>query len=147
MISIFNKKLDTLIKIGNVDWITFMPREYEDKPNVIIEFGNGFHFARHAQKCEDCGLFLKAFGSKTLDWYITYNEKIHRLDLSTLGSKDYYDNEIKFTSSTYNYGTRMKLIIHPMTTDDGDIQSFLKRAIADEDYETACLIRDLEKPV
>lgn len=147
MISIFNKKLDFQINIGKVDWITFMPREFEEVPNVVIEMKNGFNFMRHGETCKECGKFLSDFGSNTLDWFIKYDDKIKRLDLSTLGSKEYFSNHIVFTNSIYDYGTRLKLIIHPLTTEKEDIQKYLAELIEREDYETACLVRDLDKPV
>lgn len=143
MISIFNKKLDVQINIGDVDWIQFTPREYDDIPNVIIEMKNGFDYMRHAQTCDECGKFISALGTKSLDWYISYNNKIMRLDLTTLNSKEFFNNHLTYTNSYYKYGTTMKLIIHPLSTNKADIENYLKELIEKEDYETACLIRDL----
>lgn len=147
MISIFNKKLDVRINIGDVDWITFMPREYEEVPNVVIELKNGFDFMRHARTCAECGKFMDAFGTKTLDWYISYNDNTKRLDLSTLNSKEYFNNHLVFTNSYYDYGTRIKLIIHQLSTNKEEIESYLQELVQREDYETACLIRDLDENV
>ncbi|MFD0962501.1 hypothetical protein [Pseudofulvibacter geojedonensis] len=143
MISIFNKKLEVHINISDVDWIKFTPREYEDIPNVIIEMKNGFDFIRHSQTCDECRKFVSALATNSLDWYISYNDKIKRLDLSTLNSKEYYNNHLTYTNSDYNYGTTIKLIIHPLSTDKVDIENYLQELLEREDYETACLIRDL----
>lgn len=99
----------------------------------------------HAMTCDDCTQFVKAFGTKSLDWYIYYNEKTKRLDLSTLNSKKFYNNHIRYINSDYKHGTTMKLIIHPLSTDKADIENYLQELIKKEDYETACLIRDLNK--
>ena len=54
MIKIFNKKLNSEILIDEtVDWIQFNPRDYEDKPYVIIEMKE-FSFLHHAENCTDC---------------------------------------------------------------------------------------------
>jgi protein-arginine kinase activator protein McsA len=145
MIKIFNTKLDVQINIELEDWVTFTPLDYQDVPNVIIELKNGFDFSRHARQCDDCGKFLSEFGSNTLDWYISYSGKIKRLDLSTLNSKEYYNNQIVFTNSEHDYGTKLKLMIHSLSTDKNDIQEYLERVLKNEDYETACKIRDLDK--
>jgi protein-arginine kinase activator protein McsA len=145
MIKIFNKKLDIQINIGNVDWVTFTPRDYEEVPNVIIEFKNGFNFFEHAENCTDCGRFFSDFGSKTFDWYIEYMDKVKRLDLSTLDGKEYYNNKIQMNYSLHTFGTTMKLIIHSLSTDTADIEKYKEWLIENEDYETACLLRDLHK--
>lgn len=143
MISIFNKKNDVQINIDDVFWVQFSPREYDDIPNVIIELKNGFDFIRHSLSCEDCGKFVAAFGTKSLDWYISFNNKIMRLDLSTLNSNEFYNNQLTYTNSYYNFGTTIKLIIHPLSTNKLEIENYLKQLIEKEDYETACLVRDL----
>lgn len=143
MISIFNKKLGVQINIADVDWVIITPREYDEIPNVIIEMKNGFNFMRHAQSCDECAKFVSALGTKTLDWYISYNNKVKRLDLTTLNSKEFFNNQLSYINSYYNYGTTMKLIIHPLSTDKEDIETYLQELLEREDYETACLIRDL----
>ena len=61
MIKIFNKKLNSEIQIDeSADWIQFNPRDYEDKPYVVIEMKE-FSFPHHANKCSDCKKFLDFF--------------------------------------------------------------------------------------
>lgn len=146
MITIFNKKLNTEIYIDDkADWVTFTPRYYDEIPYVIIELKHGFNFTHHASNCKDCKSFLNAFGTKTLDWYINFCDKTKRLDLSTLNSKECFNNQINFTISKFDYGTRLKLMIHPLSTKKKDIENYLAELIKDENYDEACLIRDLDK--
>lgn len=89
MIKIFNRKLEAEILINeNSSWIQFNPRDYEDKPYVIIELKE-FSFPQHAYECNDCGKFLSAFGQNSLDWYISYSNKIFRLDTSKIRGIQY----------------------------------------------------------
>lgn len=143
MIKIFNKKTNATILIDEkVDWIQFTPRDYEEKPYVIIEMKE-FSFPHHAIKCSDCKKFLESFGKETFDWYITYNDKTFRLDTRQIGKKGYPENEIKITHSDYNPGTKMTLVFHSIPTDKLEINNLLEIAVEKEDYENACILRDL----
>jgi len=142
MIKIFNPKLEVEILIEQSEWVSFMPRDYEDIPNVILEFQNGFNFIAHAKICNDCKQFVKAFGTKNIEWYIKYNNKIMRLDLSDFSNK-YNSNKINFTNSYYMYGSRLKLNIHELSLDKEEIQKYLDVLISNEKYEEACMVRDL----
>lgn len=143
MISLFNKKLDVKILIDEkADWIHFNPRDYEDVPYVIIEMKE-FSFHHHASKCKDCKTFLESFGEESVDWYISYDSKIFRLDTERIGKSGYPQNEIKVTMSDYNPGTKMTLVFHKLPTDKEDLEVHLKSAEENEDYKKACVIRDL----
>ncbi len=142
---IFNKKIEAEILIDeNVEWIQFNPRDYEEKPYVIIEMKQ-FNFAAHANKCSDCKKFLDSFGKESLDWYISYSDKVFRLDTGQIGQKGFPKNEIKFTISDYNPGTKLTLVFHKLPTDKTEIKTLLEIAVEKEDYENACILRDLIK--
>jgi hypothetical protein len=143
MIKIFNSKLGAEILIDeSVDWIQFNPRDYEEIPYVIIEFKE-FDFPRHAIKCSDCRAFMDSLGSETVDWYITYSNKKFRLNLKHFGQDTYPKNQITVTMSDYNPGTKLTLVFHELPTDKEQLDLLLKQAELDEDYENACVIRDL----
>ncbi|MFT0716847.1 UvrB/UvrC motif-containing protein [Flagellimonas lutimaris] len=143
MIRIFNKKLDAEILIDeNVEWIQFNPRDYEDKPYVTIEM-KGFNFPAHGNKCSDCKKFLDSFGKDSLHWYISYSNKVYRLDTKHIGQKGYSENEIKVTMSDYNPGTKLTLVFHKIPTDATELKSLLANAVENENYEKACVLRDL----
>lgn len=143
MIRIFNPKLNTQIIIEKSDWVNFMPRDYEDIPNVIIEFKNGFNFLKHAKTCKGCKRFVQDFGKSTIEWYIQFNEKTLRLDLSNFKEGSYYSNKASFTSSSYMYGSTLKLIVHKLSTDKEEIQAYLNELVKNERFEEACMVRDL----
>lgn len=143
MIKIFNKKLNSEILIDeSVDWIQFSPRDYEEKPFVVIEMKE-FSFLQHANKCSDCKKFLDSFGKESVDWYISYSNKIFRLDTKQIGIKGHAENEIKVTMSDYNPGTKMTFVFHRLPTDKVELQNLLESAVDNEDYENACILRDL----
>jgi hypothetical protein len=145
MIKIFNRKLEAEILIDeHSSWIQFNTRDYEDKPYVIIELKE-FSFPQHAYKCEDCGKFLSAFGKDSLDWYISYSNKVFRLDTSKIGGIEYPSNEIKVTMSDYDPGTKMTLVFHELPTEVAKLQNLLKEAVEVENYTKACVLRDLIK--
>ncbi len=125
-----------------VDWIQFTPRDHEERPYIIIEMKE-FDFLRHAEKCRDCKEFISAFGNHSLDWHISYNDKVFRLDVEQIGKGEYPHNEIKLTMSDYNPGTKLTLIFHPWPTDKTKLKILLQNSVLDEIYEDACIIRDL----
>lgn len=143
MIRIFNPKLNTEIIIEKSEWVTFMPRDYEDIPNVIIEFHNGFNFLTHAKTCKDCQKFVQAFGTLNMEWYIQFNEKILRLDLVNFNNDSYYSNKASFTNSSYVYGSTLKLKVHKLSTNKEEIQAYLNELVKKERFEEACMVRDL----
>lgn len=145
MIVIFNTKLDSEILIDETQsWIQFTPRHYEEKPFVMIEFKN-FNFVKHAYGCEDCKKFMNAFGQESVDWYIKYGDKVFRLDTKEIGPGKYPHNEIKVTMSDFDPGKKITLIFHQIPIDKFEINSLLQKAIANENYESACILRDLLK--
>jgi hypothetical protein len=146
MITIFNNKLNVTIEFDATDWIQFTPRLYEDPPNVIIEMKNGFNYFHHAHTCEDCKTFIQALGIDSLDWYISYDQVIKRLDMASIGGREYYVNSLVYEVSSYTQGTKLKLIIHPLGTSEKERQEYLQELVDREDYEGACKIRDL-KPI
>lgn len=145
MIRIFNKKLGAEILIDeNVDWIQFNPRHYEEKPYVILEMKE-FNFPSHANKCSDCKKFLDSFGKESVDWYISYAEKTYRLDTKHVGQKGHPENQVTVTMSDFNPGTKLTLVFHDIPTDERELNTLLANAIDNEDYEKACVFRDLIK--
>jgi hypothetical protein len=143
MIRIFNIKLDVDILIDeSVDWIQFNPRHYEEKPYVILEM-NEFHFPSHANKCSNCKKFLDSFGKESVDWYISYSKNTYRLDTKQIGQKGHPENQITVTMSDYNPGTKLTLVFHDIPTDETELNTLLTNAVDKEDYENACVFRDL----
>lgn len=143
MIKIENKKLKVEILFDeNVNWIQFSPRDYEDKPYVIIEMKN-FNFFEHVKKCCECKKFIDSFGKETTDWFISYNKKIFRLDTKEIGIKTYPSNKITITNSDYNPGTKLILLFHEFQANKNELEKLLVTAIENEDYERACILRDL----
>ncbi len=143
MIRIFNKKLKLEIKIDEkADWIQFNRRDYDEKPFVIIEFKE-FNFPHHANSCNDCKGFINSFGQDTVDWCISYSDKVFRLDTSEIGKGDYPHNEIIVTMSDYNPGTKMTLVFNKLPTDKDELKIHLKNAELIEDYKQCCIISDL----
>jgi hypothetical protein len=146
MIRIFNKKLNVEILIDDkVEWVQFNPRHYEDKPYVIIEFKK-FSFPRHAKKCSDCKQFLEAFGKDSVDWYISYFDKLFRLNTKEVGKDGHPSNKvIDIPMSDYNPGSRLTLVFHELPTDKSELKSLLEKILSIENFEKACLLRDLIK--
>lgn len=143
MIRIFNEKLNLEIKIDEKsEWIQLTPRDYEDNPHVIIEF-KGFDLLRHAEKCADCTKFIDTFGKDSLDWHISYLDKVFRLDTKEIGNRIYPSNEIKVINSEFNSGTKMTLVFHLLRLSKDELKKLLKEAEKLENYENACIIRDL----
>lgn len=143
MIRIFNKKEDIEIRIDeSVDWITFMPKHYEDKPYLVIEFEN-FSFSHHALECKDCNIFLNSFGKDSTDWYISFSNNTYRLNTKNLGQKGHSENEIISTSSKYHNGSRLTLTFHEIPTELNELQKLLSSSLEFENYEKACILRDL----
>lgn len=143
MIRIFNKKLDSEIYIDEtVDWIQFSPRDYEEIPYVIIEMKN-FDFGRHANNCNECKSFMDSLGRDSVDWYISYSNKVYRLNTSKAGQGEYPSTELKITMSYYNPGSKLTLIFHEIPIDKGEIAILLEQAVEQENYKKACVLRDL----
>lgn len=143
MITIFNKKLNVEILINDkADFIQFSPRDYEEKPYVVIEIKN-FNLIEHSIKCVDCNKFLNSFGKNSTDWYISYSDKTYRLDMNELGKKNYPSNKITLTHSEYNSGTKLILRFHELPMKLEELEKLLMFSVEQEDYEQACIIRDL----
>lgn len=143
MIKIYNEKLRRSILIDDsVDWVIFTPRDYDDIAHVVIEFKD-FNYVMHAPHCPDCKDFTESFGKKSSDWYITWENKLFRLDTEHLGQKGYGMNQIKNTVSDYEDSSKLILIFHALPTEKSELESYLKRVIEEENYEEACRIRDL----
>lgn len=143
MIKIYNKKKDKEIIIDDsVDWVQFTPRDYEKNPYVRIEL-KGFDFLQHAQECEDCKSLLNAFGKDSIHWYVSYSDKVFRLDTSSIGQKTYGKNDIRTIVSGFESGTKMTLAFHPLPTNKSELQYLLAKEVEMENYEKACIIRDL----
>jgi hypothetical protein len=143
MIKIFNRKINSEIIINeNVSWIQFTPKHYEEKPYVTIEM-KGFNFVQHSNSCIDCKTFIESFGQESYDWYISYSNKIFLLNTKDIGGISYPSNKIVVTSSEYNSGTSLTLIIHELPVEKDKLEILLLEAVANENYEKACVLRDL----
>lgn len=143
MIKIYNKKRERSILVDDsVDWIVFTPKDYDDIPHVIIEFKN-FNYLIHAADCPDCKEFIQSFSTESADWYLSWGNKIFSLRTDGLGQKGYAKNQIKHTVSDHDDHSRLTLVFHNLPADNVKLESRLKEVIDTEDYEKACIIRDL----
>jgi hypothetical protein len=142
-ITIFNNKTTDKIIIEISENVFFHPKFYDPNPSAEIIFNNGFDLLRHSESCLSCKNFLLAFGTATIDWCLLYDNKTYRLDLSTLNGKDISKNQIKYSNSEFLIGTTIKLFIHKIPTDKEGLKASLEQALLIEDYELACLIRDV----
>jgi hypothetical protein len=145
MLKIYNRTNNNAILIDDkLGWVMVNLRDYDDPPHVIIEL-NGFDFMRHARSCEDCESFFDALKSKSEDWLMDFNGKKYFIRMNDLGSKEFGKNQIKMTHSEYNDGTRIQLEI--LKLDNWELDELEMNSIDIEDYEGACLYRDLKKEV
>ena len=145
MIKIFNKKKGTEITIDETySWIKLIPKDYEDQPYVKIEM-DGFDLLSHSIMCNDCKLFIDAIGTSTVDWIISYMDKTFRLDLSKSIDSDQSKSKIQYKNSNYEYGTNLTLYFHELPIDKNELEKLLNNAVAIENYENACVIRDIIK--
>jgi len=144
VLTIFNKKKDKSIQISNEDWVIFMPKDYLNPPFIEIIF-NGFDFYKHSIKCNDCGEFIRDFGTGTLDWCVNYMDKTERLDLLIFG-KNYVENNLTLKLSEYESGTKLKLYLNTnISTDKIQLQNKLEELVENEDYLKANKIHKLIK--
>jgi hypothetical protein len=143
MIKISNKKLGRSILIDDsVDWVVFTPKDYDDPPHVVIEFKN-FNYLIHATHCQDCKEFIESFSKDSRDWYLSWGNKVFSLRTDDLGQKGYGENQIKHTVSDYDDSSKLTLVFHDLPNDNDQLKARLQAVLQEEDYETACLIRDL----
>lgn len=143
MIKIFNKKTKEEISIDeSIDWVQFTPKHYEENPHAIIEL-RGFDFLNHARNCHDCSRFVAVFGKETFDWYIEFHGKIFILNFKEIGLKGYGENEMMLANREYFYGTRITLRFLDLPIDHCELKILLEQVLELEDYERACILRDL----
>jgi hypothetical protein len=121
--------------------IIIHPHEYDDDPYVEIKIGGDFHFLRHSHTCEDCGIFIKEFGTDSLNWFVLYNNNKYRLDMSGLGGQS--SNKILYKTSTYEFGSTLKLYFSKVPIEIEELEKLLASLVQTENYEKACDIRDL----
>ena len=140
-ITIFNPVRRLSIVIKDNAHVIIHPHNYEDVPYFELKLLNGLNFLHHKRKCKDCSGFLKDFGTDTLDWYLKFQNKHHRLDLSTLGGKG--GNIIKMVNAEYEYGTVFKLHLSTVPVEKTELEELLNALVLDENFEKACEIRDL----
>jgi hypothetical protein len=144
MLKIYNQVSNECILIDDqVGWINVTPRDYDQPPHFIIELQNGFDFMRHTRTCKDCNSFMEAlkFGSK--DWFLEFLGKKYLIYTKSLGSKEFGENQIKFTNSEYNFGTRIQFEV--LRLDPNQLKELEITAVGEDDFENACLYRDLQK--
>jgi len=139
-IKIYNPKSNNEILIDtSISGVIFHPRTYEEKPYFEIKLLNGFNLMNHAKTCADCGAFVNSLGKDTLDWYLNYNDKTYRLSLEKLGS----DTKFKYNNSYFEFGTILYLPVHEIPVDLDELIKLRDDLLQEEDYEKACVIRDL----
>lgn len=140
MFRIFNQKLKKSILFDDSkDVIKLNPRTYEEgTPHVLIELHN-FDLFRHSMTCEECKIFVNAFGKEDYDWRIEINGTTHRLKLSGFGNF-YSDNKASFESNSFFQGTKLKLNIDTDTVES--LKESLDILISEERYEECCPVRD-----
>lgn len=144
MIRIFNRKLQVEIRIDDqLDFVQLTPRDYDDEPFVLIEL-NGANFLHHAQNCSECSQFIKALGTRTVDWYIEYSGKVRRVDTQRLGL-DHGKSHIRYVNNRYFNGTKMCIGFNPLPLEKEALEKLLREKVLQEDYEEACILRDLIK--
>jgi hypothetical protein len=117
------------------------PHNYEDEPYIEIQIGCDFNFLRHSSECEDCGSLISSFGTNSLNWFIFFNNNKYRLDMSGLGGKS--KNIISYKTSTYEFGSTLKLYFSKVPIDIDQLEKHLASLVETENYESACHIRDL----
>jgi hypothetical protein len=140
IIRIFNPKSNHEILINtSASGVIFHPKAYEDKPYFEIKLLNGFNLHRHSLTCEDCGAFVKSLGKETVDWYLEFNKNTYRLSLEKLGT----DTKFKYINSEDEFGTILQLTVHEIPVDISSLIKLRDDLIEEENYEKACIIRDL----
>jgi hypothetical protein len=140
MVSIFNIIQNRSIQIDeSMPGISAISRSWDrEQPHVSITIP-GFVFYSHASKCSDCAEFLAAFGTKSVDWFISIRGEVHRLDLSEVGT-GYHENRIKCSIGPMINVTEFNLLI-----DDDTVESLTLLLEANEvleNYECCCAIRE-----
>jgi hypothetical protein len=89
--------------------------------------------------------FFDALKSKSEDWLMDFNGKKYFIRMNDLGIKKFGKNQIKMTQSEYNFGTRIQIEI--LKLDKLELDELELNSVEIEDYEGACLYRDLKKEV
>jgi len=141
ILKIYNSKTSSEIIIDDsVDWVIITPVIGVEPKHFKIEL-RGFFFNRHIHECNDCRSFLEAFGSNKNDWFIKYNHTKYKIFMDTVGDGSYGGNEIRSKISGYEYGTTMVLSI--LQLNELELNAQLNNSVGNEDYESACLYRDL----
>lgn len=144
VVKIFNPVKKVEIVIDSTSLIHFHPHVYEETPYFEIKIGGGFNFFNHAHACIDCKEFMSDFMSDSLDWYLNFSNVTYRLDLQSLGEKDFpKSNTISYTVSNYEFGTTLKLFFSDIPTEKDKLLALQLDFVAQENYEKACIIRDL----
>lgn len=140
MISIVNNKKDVQIFINDKDHgVTITPKTYEDDfPSILIELKN-VDFIRHALKCNECKELYNDFNTNTTDWFLHFNGKKHRLDLSQVG-KGREKNLVSYQRSEFFSGTKLKFLISTETPES--LTAELRTSEEQEDYEYCAFLRD-----
>lgn len=140
MIRIINNKKSVEILIDDQhNAVIFTSKDYEDDyPSVSIDLKH-IDFTRHALKCPDCKQFVDDFGTSSLDWFLIFNQKKYRLDLSSFGTSR-KTNLASWQVSEYFTGTKLKFLISNVTIES--LQYELISSLENEDYERCAFIRD-----
>jgi len=142
MIEIFNRKEDRRIMIDDsLPQVIFMPKDYEDVPHVIIEL-RGLNFHTHSLTCKDCKSFINSFGTRNMDWFISYSGKVKRLDLLRFENQ-FLDNHSTFKISEFENGSLLKINLSTLPSDKEELQALLQANSVLENFEYCSLLQNL----
>jgi hypothetical protein len=140
MLNIINNKKGVQISIDDKHHaVTIIPKPYEeDYPSIMIELKD-IDFQRHAIKCPDCKKLNEDFGTPNTGWFLIWNDKKYRLDLSRLGfGRD--KNLISWQVGYYFTGTKLKFLIS--TESVNSLEAELDSSLEIENFEHCAFLRD-----
>lgn len=140
MIKLVNNKKGVQILIDDSQsWIIMTPQPYvEDYPNFLLEL-QGFDFYNHSRNCDDCKELFNDLGTSTVHWFLFWNDKKYRLDLSELGKEREHTLFIR-RASKYFSGTIIKFLVSKETPEK--LQEELEKSLYMENYEHCAILRD-----
>jgi len=144
MMKIYNRTNHDAIDIDEkMGWVIINLRDYDDPPHIIIDLINGFDFIRHTRACNNCRSFFEGLKAFSKDWLIDFNGKKYFIKMNDLGTKEFGKNHITMTNSEFNYGTRIQLEV--LKINKVELDELELNSVNIEDFEGACLYRDLKK--
>ena len=143
MVEIYNRSRTVNIKIDDsLDWVQVTPKTYIEPKHIIIEFKNGFDFFQHVNECKECEMLLSSFGSFSNDWFLKYNNSLFKINTDDIGLKEFGSNQIIKKNSFFEFGSKITLSLFELDYDE--LEFLEKKSLETENYETACVFRDLK---